>query len=77
MFQGENLYANEKVVINNELVTILGSCLIELNIDKYELLDVDCDNWGKHNYCIIEWDGSDIESVQHVSRVPVVNFMTS
>ena len=76
-FQGENLYANEKVVINNELVTILGSCLIELNIDKYELMDVDCDNKAKHNYCIIEWEGGDIESVQHVSRVPVVNFMTS
>lgn len=76
-FKEGMLSAGEKIIINKAEVEIIGTCLIELNIDKYELEDVDYRNHHKHNYCIVEWAGIPIQSIQHISRIPIVNFMTS
>jgi len=76
-FKEGMLSAGEKIIINKVEVEIIGTCLIELNIDKYELEDVDYRNHYKHNYCIVEWASTPIQSIQHISRIPIVNFMTS
>ena len=71
------LSAGEKIVINEDEVEIIGTCQIELNVDKYELQDTDYSNHHGHNYCIVEWSNSEINKVQHISRIPIVNFTTS
>jgi len=76
-FKEGMLSAGEKIVINESMVEVMGTCQIELNIDKYELEDVDYRNHHQHNYCIVEWADAAIQSVQHISRIPIVNFTTS
>ena len=76
-FKEGMLSAGEKIVINESMVEVMGTCQIELNIDKYELEDVDYRNHHQHNYCIVEWADAAIQSAQHISRIPIVNFTTS
>lgn len=76
-FKEGMLSAGDKIVINESVVKIIGTCQIELNIDKYELEDIDYINHHQHNYCIVEWTNTAIQSVQHISRIPIVNFTTS
>jgi len=76
-FKEGTLSAGEKIVINEDEVEIMGTCQIELNIDKYELQDTDYSNHHQHNYCIVEWSNNEINKVQHISRIPIINFTTS
>lgn len=76
-FKEGMLSAGDKIVINESVVKIIGTCQIELNIDKYELEDIDYINHHQHNFCIVEWTNAAIQSVQHISRIPIVNFTTS
>ena len=74
MFKDDMFYTGEKFLVKNELVTVIGTCKVNVQDGRYVLLDIDHKNKNDHNCCIIEWKGDNITVIQSVSRVPVLHF---
>ena len=68
----ELLLVGEKILINNDLVTILGTCSLTIQDNYYHLENVDIGK--KHNCSIVEW-GIDIRGqTPTIYRAPTCQF---
>ena len=50
------LRVGEKLLINNDVATVIGTCLINKQEDFYHLMDTDMLSENEHNCAIVEWN---------------------
>ena len=50
------LRVGEKLLINNDVAAVIGTCLINKQEDFYHLMDTDMLSGNEHNCAIVEWN---------------------
>ena len=74
-FKDTLLLPGEKILINDQLINIIGTCKIEAADNYYNLIDID--NKDNHNCSIIEWSTTYIGSLPKIFRAPSFHFVIS
>ena len=73
IFKDDMFNVGEKFLVKNDLVTIIGTCMVTAQDGRYILNDTDHSNNTNHNCCIIKWEGDNINVIQTVSRMPFLH----
>ena len=68
----ELLLVGEKILINNNMVTILGTCSLTIKDNYYHLENIDIG--GKHNCSIVEWSTDVRGQIPTIYRAPTCQF---
>jgi len=74
MMDDNNLKVGEKILINTELVTVIGSCTVVVKEEKtFHLESIDMDI--PHNCAIIEWNVDYMGKTPTIMRVPLLRML--
>lgn len=69
------LSVGEKILINNDVTTVIGTCLINKQEDFYHLMDTDMLSEKEHNCAIVEWDVDNRGKLPTIHRLPMVRII--
>ena len=69
------LNVGEKILINNDVTTVIGTCLINKQEDFYHLMDTDMSSEITHNCAIVEWNVDNRGKLPTIHRLPTLRMV--
>lgn len=76
VLKGGLLDVGEKILINNDVTTVIGTCLINKQDDFYHLMDTDMLSEKEHNCAIVEWNVDNRGKLPTIHRLPTLRVVT-
>jgi hypothetical protein len=70
------LGVGEKILINNDITTVIGTCLINKQEDFYHLMDTDMLSGKEHNCAIVEWGVDNRGKLPSIHRLPTLRVVS-
>ena len=70
-----SLGVGEKILINNDVTTVIGTCLINKQDDFYHLMDTNMLSENEHNCAIVEWNVDNRGKLPIIHRLPTLRMI--
>jgi hypothetical protein len=70
-----SLSVGEKILINNDVTTVMGTCLINKKEEFYHLIDTDMLSENEHNCAIVEWNVDNRGKLPTIHRLPTLRMI--
>ena len=71
------LGVGEKILINNDITTVIGTCLINKQEDFYHLMDTDMLSGKEHNCAIVKWNVDNRGKLPTIHRLPTLRVVST
>lgn len=71
------LDVGEKILINNDVTIVIGTCLINKQEDFYHLIDTDMLSEKEHNCAIVEWNVDNRGKPPSIHRLPTLRVVVN
>ena len=74
---GGRLEVGEKILINTDVVSVIGTCLIHQQDEYYHLMDTDMLSEKEHNCAIVEWSVDNRGKLPRIHRLPTLRVVVN